>query len=126
MDFQDVPVPRRRSRAADWGLMAAAVGFTPLVFRHADDFDRGRALLSDCFGFTAAFVVVGLFLGWDPPARRDGRPSRLEAWQTPAFLALALAYLYLVFRAGYVQPGATGLAVVVLVAALAAILVRMP
>lgn len=125
MDFEDAPTrrPRRLSWPDHAGVVAAIV-VTLVVFRNAVDFDRGAAHLGDCVGFTVAFVVLAYFLCWDPVPRTDGRPNRLAWLQTPAFVTLTLGYLYFAFCAGYVQPGATGLAVIAQVAALTVILGR--
>ena len=125
MDFEDAPTRRpRRISWADHAGVAAAFVVTLIVFRNAVDFDRGVAHLGDCVAFTLGFVVLAYFLCWDPMPRDDGRPHRFLWLQTPAFVGLTLMYLYLAFCAGYVQPGATGLAVIAQVATLTVILGR--
>ncbi|WP_435015585.1 hypothetical protein TA3x_003129 [Tundrisphaera sp. TA3] len=118
MDFQDIPPRRPTIRATDHLAIASVIALSLILFAGAEDDKRGRAEVADGIPFSVAFAVVGYFIGWTPTPRADGRPSWIDPFLTPIFLVLVLAYLYLVFKAGFVQPWATGSAVVFQIIAL--------
>lgn len=89
-------------------LVSAA---TALVYVFASDSRTGHAEATDGVGLAVAFLLIGLLTDALPALWRASRRRRVEPFVMPVYMTLSLAYAYFAFKTGFLQPGATALAV---------------
>ena len=125
MAFMDLtPPPRPRGRGLSLTLILGASASTLILFGRADDEVTGRPQLGDALGFTAAFLAAGCYIAALPLLWRWSRGRPAAALVMPGFVALVLGFLYLGLRTYFVQPGATGPAVLIQLFVLVCVLCR--
>ena len=124
MAFMDLTPAQRPGPGLNLALVIGGAALTLFLFGRPEDEVTGRAHLGDSLGFTAAFLATGLYVAGLPLLwrRTHGRPS--AALVMPGFVALVLAFLYLGLRTYFVQPGATGPALLIQLFLLICVLCR--
>jgi hypothetical protein len=111
MQFLELRPRRERGALVFHAMILSVAALSLAVFRLADDEVRGKALVSDAYGFTLVFVAAGYYLGWLPEIWRKTGGTAFEPLVMPSFIAMVVAYLYFTFRSHFIQPAATGAAV---------------
>jgi hypothetical protein len=113
MNFMELPA--RKSKRSRWlpvhAMVLGVAVLTLAVFGMADDEVTGKALVSDAYAFTLLFAFAGYYLTLLPLLWKRTEASAAEPWLTLVLMAIVIAYLYFSFRAYFIQPGATGVAV---------------
>lgn len=111
MAFMDLQPRKPRSFLVDHAMIWAGLILTLMTFRRSVDEITGPASVLGALGFTTLFVLLGLLLIHLPAIWARGRGSRLTQLATPLFILLTLSYLNLSFQSYFIQPGATGVAI---------------
>jgi hypothetical protein len=112
MDLNDLEPSRPRRRVLEHFLLWAVAGSTLCLFAIAEDRWRGKAEVEDAIAFNVVFLATGYFLAWLPQIWQGTDQTPLAGLITPLFMTLSLAYLYFAFRAAFVQPTATAIAII--------------
>ncbi len=111
----NLEIPTSRRPPSRWPehllLWGVSLGTLVLFAAAEGDFYRGKTDVGDAIPFTVAFLATGYFFAWLPRIWRKAEGSLLAGLVLPCFGALVLAYFVLGCRAGFVQPGATAVAV---------------
>lgn len=111
MEFMEFPPRKRRGTLIRHAAIGLSVVLTLIVFRLADDEVTGKAEVSDAYGFTLVFLVAGYYIGWLPEIWKKCEGRTLDSFLMPIFFLLMIGYLYFSFRSYFIQPGATGLTI---------------
>ncbi|WP_406698348.1 hypothetical protein V5E97_05765 [Singulisphaera sp. Ch08] len=109
----EFPPRKRRGKLIRHAAIVLVAVLTLVTFRFADDEVTGKAEASDAYGFTLIFVVAGYYIGWLSEIWKRCKGKAFDPFVMPIFYMLVLLYLYLSFRSYFVQPGATGLTILV-------------
>lgn len=113
MNFLNLESSQDRSaRWFDHLVIFAVFGFALAVFHVSYDPHRGEGSVSDGIGFSLTYLGLAYYSGWLPSLWTMSRGKSLGSLIMPTFMVLVSLYLYLTFKAYYVQPWATVLSLI--------------
>lgn len=111
MEFMEFPPRKRRSTVIRHVAIGLTVVMTLLAFHFADDEVTGKAEVSDAYGFTLIFLVAGYYIVWLPEIWKKCEGKAYDSFLMPIFFLLIISYFYFSFKSYFIQPGATGLVI---------------